>query len=186
MKRITLCHDCIKRARAVESYRCDRTGYLNGDCAGHSSTPLAVADQCLIDRRRTNASLVRHRRDPARTTMNFNRRSTLQRSADSRSNLPMPTTGQKQPHGMRMSVNAPVFGTSGSAMKPRQSVIRPYNANALLQSTSKQNIGKTPLKASVHYTRFMRLSLDPFYLGITRGEVPYGVVGVQLSPQAGR
>lgn len=33
-------------------------------------------------------------------------------------------------------------------MKPRQSVVRSLNANPLLQSTSKQSVGKTPLKAN--------------------------------------
>lgn len=121
-------------------------------------TVAAAPDQSIVLlNRRAFCSRRRHRRNRVHTTMSLNRRSTLQHSADSRSNIPVPTTGQKQLHGMRMSINAPVFTASGSAMKPRRSVVRSLNVNPLLQSTSKQNVGKTPLKMSVRFTRFIAL-----------------------------
>ncbi|KAL4068416.1 HEC/Ndc80p family-domain-containing protein [Scleroderma yunnanense] len=73
-----------------------------------------------------------------------------------RSGLPMPSTVKKAPQSsVRMSLSGPAMRApylppagSGPSSNPRQSIYRGQNANPLLQSTSKQNYGRTPLHSS--------------------------------------
>lgn len=78
------------------------------------------------------------------------RRSTMQHG----SGLPLPSTIKKAPASVRMSLAGPPGRTpylpppsGGPGTNPRQSAYRSQNANPLLQSTTKQNYGRTPLNA---------------------------------------
>ncbi|EIW85247.1 hypothetical protein CONPUDRAFT_98128 [Coniophora puteana RWD-64-598 SS2] len=90
------------------------------------------------------------------------RRSTLHNSVDpyagARSGIPMPSTIKKPAHqsSMRMSLagggmRPPLYPPSGAvpSSNPRQSMLRSQNANPLLQSSTKQNYGRTPMSNSV-------------------------------------
>ncbi|KAI6010177.1 HEC/Ndc80p family-domain-containing protein [Pisolithus marmoratus] len=75
---------------------------------------------------------------------------------NARSGIPMPSTVKKAPpSSMRMSLSGPALRApyippvgAGPSSNPRHSVYRSQNANPLLQSTSKQNYGRTPLHNS--------------------------------------
>lgn len=103
-------------------------------------------------------------------SMDSRRRSVMQPMHDpagnTRSNIPLPSTIKKPPpasSSSRLSLAGPALRAANAltvpGTNPRQSMLRSQNVNPLLQSTSKQNYGRTPLSKCAYFPSNVVLQL---------------------------